>query len=409
MEQPAISSDLIRGHIDTIILHTLIDGDKFAQQISDSIELKSDGEYKINQATLYSSLKRLETLKLVSSYWYDSESGGRRKYFKLTQSGKTSVETNLNSWSFSRSIIDKLMDCAPEPIYKTFPKEKVVEIPVESKVISTDKQTTQELNVATDNLQKTSPQPVKLQVYDNEKTQQEVNFRNVLNGLIKATELKKAPKEEIIPLEKEETPIIEDTSHEKLKFNETITSNDYNVHKANNSSKIDFGDLLLKSAKEGYKLKISSKDSGIIKGKILTNKLKFFASLITFLFVIAEFLIITLGFKTVLQFKTPILIVSALALSLFPVINLINYVQRPTKKSPKAIPKDTILTVTIIVFNLFLVTFAANLLCNVDFSNTKSVITYLIIPTLLYVDVIIYFISKYALSTAKFIKIKTSK
>ena len=59
MEPQQISSDLIRGHIDTIILHTLLDGDKFAQQISESIEAKSENEYKINQSTLYRYLKRL--------------------------------------------------------------------------------------------------------------------------------------------------------------------------------------------------------------------------------------------------------------------------------------------------------------------------------------------------------------
>ena len=42
MEQHTISSDLIRGHIDTIILHALVDGDKYAQQISDAIEEKSE-------------------------------------------------------------------------------------------------------------------------------------------------------------------------------------------------------------------------------------------------------------------------------------------------------------------------------------------------------------------------------
>ena len=44
MEQKAISSDLIRGHIDTIILHTLLSGDKHAQQISDAIEEKSQNQ-----------------------------------------------------------------------------------------------------------------------------------------------------------------------------------------------------------------------------------------------------------------------------------------------------------------------------------------------------------------------------
>ena len=113
MENYAISSDLIRGHIDTIILHTLISGDKFAQQISDSVEEKSDSQYKINQATLYSSLKRLENLKYVSSYMNDIE-GGRRKFFKITEEGRNFVEKNLTSWTFSRAIIDKLIDTKPE-------------------------------------------------------------------------------------------------------------------------------------------------------------------------------------------------------------------------------------------------------------------------------------------------------
>ena len=52
MEQHSISSDFIRGHIDTIILHSIVDTDKFAQQISDSIDKKSQNKYQINQATL---------------------------------------------------------------------------------------------------------------------------------------------------------------------------------------------------------------------------------------------------------------------------------------------------------------------------------------------------------------------
>ena len=121
MEKKAISSDLIRGHIDTIILYSLFDEDKHAQQISDSIEQKSNNEYKINQATLYSSLKRLENLKHVSSYWNEADDG-RRKFFHLTEQGKYLVENNLSDWSYSKNIIDRLMDC--EAPVKT--EEKIV-------------------------------------------------------------------------------------------------------------------------------------------------------------------------------------------------------------------------------------------------------------------------------------------
>ena len=89
MEQ-SINSDLIRGHIDTIILKSLTDGDKFPQEISDYVYKVSNESYSINQATLYSSLKRLESTKLLRSYWQDS-SNGRRKFFALTQSGRDSI------------------------------------------------------------------------------------------------------------------------------------------------------------------------------------------------------------------------------------------------------------------------------------------------------------------------------
>ena len=127
MEQ-AISSDLIRGHVDTIILHTLLDGDKFAQQITDFVENKSENCYQINQATLYSSLKRLENLKYVKSYWNDFESG-RRKFFSITQLGKDVVEKNLCDWMYSKGIIDKLLDSKQENnvVYV----EKIVEKSVE--------------------------------------------------------------------------------------------------------------------------------------------------------------------------------------------------------------------------------------------------------------------------------------
>ena len=123
MEKSQISSDLIRGHIDTIILYSLLDGDKFAQQIADHVKLKSGENYELNQATLYSSLKRLENLKYVNAYWNDSESG-RRRFFSLTDLGKSVVNDNLSSWTFSRAIIDKLMDIKPEGEIKT----EVVEV-----------------------------------------------------------------------------------------------------------------------------------------------------------------------------------------------------------------------------------------------------------------------------------------
>lgn len=105
----AIDSDLIRGHVDTIILKTLTDGDKYGYEIIKEITEKSNGSYELKQPTLYSCLKRLESQGLISAYWKNSDIGGKRHYYKLTKKGRNFYETNMNEWFASRNIIDNLM------------------------------------------------------------------------------------------------------------------------------------------------------------------------------------------------------------------------------------------------------------------------------------------------------------
>lgn len=104
-----IDSDLIRGHIDTIILKSLFEGDKYGLEIIQEIEEKSNGSYELKQPTLYSCLKRLETQGLISSYWEDSEIGGRRHYYTLTDLGKQEYQNNQQEWLRSKEIIDNLI------------------------------------------------------------------------------------------------------------------------------------------------------------------------------------------------------------------------------------------------------------------------------------------------------------
>ncbi|MBE5731219.1 MAG: hypothetical protein E7350_04655 [Clostridiales bacterium] len=105
----SINSDLIRGHIDTIILKALQAGDRYGYDIIKEIEQKSEGQYIIKQPTLYSCLKRLEVQGFVKSYWGSKSIGGRKKYFTLTDMGRELFVKNKNDWDYSRDIINKLI------------------------------------------------------------------------------------------------------------------------------------------------------------------------------------------------------------------------------------------------------------------------------------------------------------
>lgn len=108
-DKQSVSSDLIRGHINTIILRSLYDGDKYGYEIISGIERKSRGQYSLKQPSLYSALKRLEKEGFITSYWGGSVSGGRRKYFSLTDAGRRISEQNQSEWEYSRTVIDSLI------------------------------------------------------------------------------------------------------------------------------------------------------------------------------------------------------------------------------------------------------------------------------------------------------------
>ena len=76
-----------------IILYQLKDGDRYGYEIIKQIEDCSNGKIVIKQPTLYSVLKKLEQNKFITSYWQDSEIGGKRHYYKLTNNGLSQLST----------------------------------------------------------------------------------------------------------------------------------------------------------------------------------------------------------------------------------------------------------------------------------------------------------------------------
>lgn len=104
-----LTSDLLRGHTDTIILKFLANGDKYGYEITKRVYELSDHRYELKEATMYSSLKRLEHDGHISSYWGDETQGGRRKYYRITASGRKLYESNKRNWTYAKHILEKLL------------------------------------------------------------------------------------------------------------------------------------------------------------------------------------------------------------------------------------------------------------------------------------------------------------
>ncbi|WP_411167796.1 PadR family transcriptional regulator [Clostridium sp. MB05] len=104
-----ISSDIIRGYNDTIILSILLDGDSYGYEISKNIRNITKEEYVIKETTLYSAFSRLEKNGFVESYFKDETFGKRRTYFKITEKGREFYKEKCVEWKLTQNVINKFV------------------------------------------------------------------------------------------------------------------------------------------------------------------------------------------------------------------------------------------------------------------------------------------------------------
>ena len=104
----AIPKTLTAAAIRPIVLATLACGEAYGYQLSKRIEFISDGEIEWNAGTLYPVLHRLETEHLIEAVWRPSDSGPRRKYYRLTAIGKKAVDTEKAQWMKVHGVLESL-------------------------------------------------------------------------------------------------------------------------------------------------------------------------------------------------------------------------------------------------------------------------------------------------------------
>lgn len=105
----AIASDLIRGHTETIILAHLLGGDSYGYEINKAIQQKTEHQYELKEATLYTAFRRLEESGCIYSYWGDEQTGARRRYYSITKHGKKTYERLREEWEVAKRLIDTLI------------------------------------------------------------------------------------------------------------------------------------------------------------------------------------------------------------------------------------------------------------------------------------------------------------
>ena len=99
-----ISSDVIRGYNDTIILYLLLDKPSYGYEISRMIRQLSDGKYVIKETTLYSAFTRMEKNGYIISFSRSAENGKRRTYYSITDAGREYYREKCEEWNLTKEV-----------------------------------------------------------------------------------------------------------------------------------------------------------------------------------------------------------------------------------------------------------------------------------------------------------------
>jgi DNA-binding PadR family transcriptional regulator len=110
-----VNRDLVAASSTPLVLAILAEGDSYGYAILKRVRELSGGALEWTDGMLYPVLHRLERSGFIESRWAEAESGRRRKYYRLTRSGRAQLADERRQWLAVDQALGKLWSRVHEP------------------------------------------------------------------------------------------------------------------------------------------------------------------------------------------------------------------------------------------------------------------------------------------------------
>jgi PadR family transcriptional regulator, regulatory protein PadR len=94
-----IDKDLVAASATPLVLAILTEGESYGYAVSKRVRELSGGELEWSDGMLYPLLHRLERLEWVTTTWRTPPGGRRRKYYVITDAGRTVLADHRRQWA----------------------------------------------------------------------------------------------------------------------------------------------------------------------------------------------------------------------------------------------------------------------------------------------------------------------
>ncbi len=110
MEEKTSDRELKRGTLEMILLKLLSERPMYGYELVSTLEDRGGQEFQIKEGTLYPVLYRLESARLIEPRWETLERGVPRKYYWLTDLGKSQLARLVKEWQDFSSAINRILE-----------------------------------------------------------------------------------------------------------------------------------------------------------------------------------------------------------------------------------------------------------------------------------------------------------
>jgi transcriptional regulator len=104
-----LSSTLLQGTLDLLVLHALQRGPLHGYAVAQAIHVLSDEVLKVEEGSLYPALYRLEHTGAITAKWGHSENNRRAKYYELTRRGRRLLAEQHESWDRLATAVHRVL------------------------------------------------------------------------------------------------------------------------------------------------------------------------------------------------------------------------------------------------------------------------------------------------------------
>ena len=109
------AKELVAASTRPLLLSLLADddGNSYGYALIQRVKELSGGTLQWSEGMLYPVLHRLEDEGLITAEWKDSETGRRRKYYRLTREGRPAAQAERTEWLAVHNTLARLWNLNP--------------------------------------------------------------------------------------------------------------------------------------------------------------------------------------------------------------------------------------------------------------------------------------------------------